>query len=157
DIKANQERLGRLLNGLNIAAELLEAKRDGTLVKLVANTAVLRPPDILGFLADYKWLRDEPMRLEIDFLRGTDRRDPQIEDWLLLAPQVKDATNKYIELNDKQFYIVYRSREENAPNTPNNRFNTYNDPRHRWFAELIAGITVDVPLTDPNEALRRLR
>jgi hypothetical protein len=153
DIEKNENRFERLLTGTNIESYSIEAKRDGKSHVLDVNAAILDPKEVVGFLKDYKWLRGNPMLLEVDFLQGTALRDPEIDDWLLFAPQVKDATNKYIELHGKRFFVVYRSREENNPKA---RFNTYNDPRHRRFAELIAGIVPKNPLTDPNESLAAL-
>lgn len=60
-----------------------------------------------------------------------------------------------MKLNDEKFFIIKRSRHEEE-DSPHPRFNTYNEPRHRWFAELITGIEPEFPLTEPNENLARL-
>ncbi len=89
------------------------------------------------------------MANQIGFLEDTGDRDPAINDWLLLAPCINDPRAK-ITISDVDFDVVYRSRHPESPN----RFNTYNDPIHRQFAE---HITMQQELQNANTALVALR
>lgn len=88
------------------------------------------------------------MREQLDFLKGSGKRAPGIDDWLILAPQTKKprATDRIAGV---EYGVVFRNRRDDGP-----RFTTYNDPIHRKFAEYIA---TQGELTDPNGALLRLR
>jgi hypothetical protein len=89
------------------------------------------------------------MRLQMEFLNKSGLEDPQIDDWLLLGPCI-ESPRAYRPLAAVNFDVVYRSRRDDEKY----RFNTYNDPIHRRFAEHIAGL---MTLQDPNDELTALR
>jgi len=125
--------------------------------KLNANVLELSPAAVVKLLAEYRWYGSErgaprgvnPMRLQVEFLSKLGPEDPQIDDWLLLGPCIETPLN-YRPLAGKDFHVVFRSRRDNEKY----RFNTYNDPIHRRFAEHIAGRAT---LQDANEELAALR
>ena len=82
---------------------------------------------------------------QIDFLRSKGPRDPMIDNWLVVAPQVKKPRGWH-EMLDLQFAGVFRTRrDENRE-----RFSTYNDPKHRHFA---LHLSSNMVLEGPNDEL----
>jgi hypothetical protein len=158
EIRHNENALIHLLKGKKIKRQDLSALVKGRQVRLAANTAVLSPAEVLRFLKSYRWFdRNDrttsrlgnPMAPQIGFLEDTGDRDPAIDDWLLLAPCISDPRAK-LAMEGVSFDVVYRSRHTEAPN----RFNTYNDPIHRQFAEHIA---MQAQLQNANAALDEFR
>ena len=96
---------------------------------------------VLETLSDYVWAKPDAttlLRLELDFLRGSsDLGDPEINDWVLLLPQVK-STRKPWTVDDFSFATVERSRIDNS-----GRFKAFSEPRHRHVAEVFAGLSED--------------
>ncbi len=126
--------------------------------ELRANVVELSPAAVVELLGKYRWYGSErgaprgtnPMRLQMEFLSKRGLEDPQIDDWLLLGPCIEDPRNVR-PLAGKNFHVVFRSRRDNE----RYRFNTYNDPIHRRFAEHIAGLTTLQETNDELTALRR--
>jgi len=153
-IQHNFDSVRRLLGGKVISRVELEATKDGRAEKLAAHVANLPPQDVIRLLEEYKWFDQDavrlgPMTLQIEFLKKTGSEDPQIDNWLLLAPIVRDppATTRFGQFD---FSVSYRGRD---PDSNDTRLNTSTDPKHRRFAQHIAG---HIAMGDPNEALRQL-
>ncbi|MBP0496012.1 Z1 domain-containing protein [Roseomonas indoligenes] len=125
--------------------------------ELSANVVELSPAAVVELLEKYRWYGTErgaprgtnPMRLQMEFLRKRGAEDPQIDDWLLLGPRIEKAS-AVRPLAGVDFDVVFRSRRDNEKY----RFNTYNDPIHRRFAEHIACLTT---LQNANAELTALR
>lgn len=114
------------------------------------------PEKMIDFLKAYKW-QDEntsdtkignPLRLQLEFLQGS-AGSPGIERWLVISPKISSPTSTF-PVNGTNLDVVYRSRQSGS----DNRFNTYNDPRHRAFAQHLAGSCL---LDQPSEALEAER
>lgn len=154
-IKANNDALEAMLSDSRIALEKLTAVARGSLRTLEANTAIFSTAKLLAFLKRYKWFdprsreasNGHPLRLQIEFLEGK-AGEHGIEDWLLLGPKVSPNRGPF-RLKGADFDVVYRSRREQE-----HRFNTYNDPGHRAFAEHICG---QRSLAQADDALNALR
>jgi hypothetical protein len=122
---------------------------------LRAHTATFTTKKLLEFLQSYRWFDPRsreasignPLRLQLEFLQGK-AGEHGIEDWLLLSPQIKNPRGLN-PVNGTDFDVVYRSRHE-LPH----RFNTYNDPVHRLFAEHICGQAILPRADDELNALR---
>ena len=143
---------------VELAAVHLEGKESRSKPhKLRAHVVELSPEAVVELLSNYRWYGSErgaprgtnPMRLQMEFLGKRGSEDPQIDDWLLLGPCIEKPT-AHRPLAGKDFDVVYRSRRDNEKY----RFNTYNDPIHRRFAEHIASLTT---LQHPNQELAALR
>jgi hypothetical protein len=107
---------------------------------------------MVTFLKEYRWSngndknKQRPMELQIEYLQRTGKENPQIDEWLVLAPQIVSPTAK-LQIKGIDFGVIYRERTES-------RFGTYNDPKHRAFA---ADIAYGQPLDGANGALKALR
>jgi Z1 domain len=113
------------------------------------------PERLIDFLKAYHWYDDKladtrlgnPMRLQLEFLQGS-AGSPGIDRWLIVSPEIASPQGS-IALEAANLHVVYRTRRSLGP-----RFNTYNDKRHRAFAEHLAGIK---PLADPSAELEAFR
>jgi hypothetical protein len=158
EITQNNKSFAALVSGVTLHQEKLQARVANRFITLSSYIGTLSPVSVIRFLSDYRWYdpkdiagtkRGNPMALQIDFLKQTGANDPGIVDWLLFAPQIQ-SPRAVVKIGDKDFDVVFRSRQEDAKN----RFNTYNDPIHRAFAEYISE---QKELPEANVALAALR
>ena len=72
---------------------------------------VLQPKVVRDFLTQYKWLPDfdKSMVDVVEYLDGHGDHDPEIDTWLLLAPQLK-GTGKKWHCDESEFSIKERAR-----------------------------------------------
>ena len=154
----NNDCLATLLGDADVRPIDLQAKVKNRTITLPSNVAVLSPASIISFLSAYRWYdpndaagtrRGNPMSLQLEFLKQTGANDPGIDNWVLFAPRIKNP-RAMTKVGRSNFDVVYRSRQVDAKD----RFNTYNDPIHRTFAEYISG-QADLP--EVNSALANLR
>ena len=135
DIKHNFAELLALIGDANVTSERLSAQVGGA-PHLDVNLAVLDPKAMIRFLKAFRWFnsdergRASPMHLQIEFLERTGAQDPGITDWLLMAPQINRDLGT-VKIKGVDFNPISRGYNEG-------RFGTYNDPRHRAYAEYIA-------------------
>lgn len=137
-ISDNNVALARMLSKKTFKQHEFEAETNRGKRRLISQTTGFSTEELIKFLQSYKWYdpknRDakfgNPLALQIEFLKG-DAGDHEIKDWLLFSPRIGTplGTHKFAGTD---FDVVYRSRREEG-----GRFNTYNDPVHRAFAEHI--------------------
>lgn len=143
-IRHNNEALETMLAKSRIDLERMQGEARGSLRTLEAHTAIFTTDRLLTFLKAYRWYNPRsreasnghPLKLQIEFLQGA-AGPHEIEDWVLLSPRITSPRGLN-PINGIDFDVVYRSRHEQQ----DHRFNTYNDPVHRAFAEHISGQTV---------------
>ncbi|MDE3819752.1 Z1 domain-containing protein [Sinorhizobium meliloti] len=136
--ESNNRALERMLAGKSATLRSFEAETRSGMRRLDALTVPFGTTEVVRFLQEYSWYdpknRDakfgNPLALQIEFLKG-DAGDHGIRDWVLLGPKISNPRGVH-QLAGAAFDVVYRSRREEA-----GRFNTYNDPVHRAFAEHI--------------------
>ncbi|MFK4503794.1 hypothetical protein ABIF86_008085 [Bradyrhizobium japonicum] len=154
--KANLESLRDLVDGST--PQRLEATGrnvDGPLT-LTGTVFEVTPDRMIAFLKSYRWYDDKPtqarlgnpLRLQLEFLGGS-AGSPGIDRWLIVSPEIANSQGS-ITLQATDLNVVYRSRKPAG----GARFNTYNDKRHRAFAEHLAGIKA---LIEPSETLDALK
>lgn len=155
-IKDNNEALATMLGKSQIDLEQLQAEVRGSLRTLEAHISIFSTERLLAFLRAYRWFdprsreaaNGHPLKLQMEFLEG--RAGPHdIEDWLLLSPRIK-APRGLNTINGIDFDVVYRSRHAQQQH----RFNTYNDPVHRAFAEHVSAQKILPRADDKLNALR---
>jgi hypothetical protein len=137
-IRANNAALSNLLAGKAIEQRKLVGVVRGAKRSLEALTAQFSTQELLKLLEAYQWYdpgskeawRGNPLRLQIEFLK---KDNHEIADWLLLAPRITPPRAKAV-IHGTSFDVVHRSRHVQQPW----RFNTYNDPAHREYAEHIS-------------------
>ncbi len=150
DIRHNHDALLNLIGQGKIESAKLTATDDKR-IEFDANYTVVGATQMVQFLKDFRWFNKgsegkPPFRLQIEFLEKTGKYDPGITDWLLLAPQSTDP-RELLSIKGVSFAVIYRNYTEN-------RFGTYNDPKHRAIAEYIA---YERDIQIPNENLLKLR
>jgi hypothetical protein len=146
-MKHNERLLIDLLSKSKIHRDRLSVDPSSAFEALLA---VLSPESIIGFLRAYRWLGHmRPVDHDVEFLIGQ-HGDPEIADWLLLAPQVSSSRSWRPQGLD--FASPFRSR------TGTDRFGAYSEPRHRLVARYIARLDADVPTANAAaKGLRRAR
>jgi hypothetical protein len=152
--KLNVDALKKLVHGSKPTR--LEAIGDSSEGPLALNATVFEasPDRLVDFIKAYHWYDDRPtdarlgnpLRLQLEFLEGS-AGSPGVDRWLIVSPEIAGPQGT-ITLEGVDLHIVYRTRRSLGP-----RFNTYNDKRHRAFAEHLAGIK---PLKDASEELEAL-
>lgn len=119
---------------------------------------VERAPDgVKAFLKSYKWLGSDPNLIarELDFMGGTGERDPEIDQWLVIAPQRQDARSDFeCEINGQRMSAFDRGRVDG------HRIGVISEPRHKVLAEYATlGKRKDPdkpPIANPSVDARRL-
>lgn len=95
----------------------------------------LAPDKVMTFLKSYRWLGSNPNLIarELDFLAGTGDRDPEIDQWLVIAPQRRDSrADLECNINGQKMSAFDRSRVDGE------RIGVISEPRHRLFSEYAA-------------------
>lgn len=106
---------------------------------------------VLSALENFKWSQKKhqgvddfnPMDLELRFLSGEMsiedgvKLDPQIDDWLIILPQIKKSSfNDRHQIGGVHSAVVDRATIGDGDES---RFKVIGEPRHRPVAEVIAG------------------
>ncbi|MBI1406022.1 MAG: endonuclease [Caulobacter sp.] len=155
ELKRNITAVNAMVSDSSAAERSITARVKGSLRTLNAVITPASPDKVIAFLEAYRWYNPNtadarlgnPHRLPLEFLKGK-TGDPEIDQWLILSPKIKNPRGVF-QLAGADLDVVFRSRHLEATN----RFNTYNDPVHRAFAEHITGKTV---LSDADDALAAL-
>lgn len=153
--KANLAALEALVEGSEPQALQATGRNADGALALKATVFDTTPERMIAFLRAYRWFDDKPtdprlvnpMQLQMEFLEGSAGL-PGIDRWLVVSPEIANAQGG-ITIEGAELNVVYRSRKPAG----GARFNTYNDKRHRAFAEHLAGIK---PLAEPSETLKPL-
>lgn len=101
---------------------------------------------VLSFLRGYKWLQGHPMLAQIEYLEGR-YGDPQIDSWIVVAPQASERRAVgTVLVAGHEVRVLERTRGHN-------KLTTYNTAPHRRFATHLTGVE---PLPNPDEDLKFL-
>lgn len=150
DLKFNEDLFVRLLADSDLGHSELSVVSSGKRSAFDAFYGVVGHQRMLEVLDAYRWV--EPygttlLTLESQFLHGTATGDPQIDDWLLLMPQLR-SNRKPWQTAGETFSSVERARVGE-----HGRFKAYTDPKHRKVAEVIGGNTIAEETNDEVRAL----
>jgi hypothetical protein len=137
DLRFNEELFARLIADSDMLNPTLVATIKGKQAAFRAYCGIIGHDRMLDVLDSYRW--SEPygtklLKLESQFLHGTAIGDPQIDDWLLLLPQLQRSTRKPWQPAGYTFTSVERARTGES-----GRFKAYTGPDHRSVAEVISG------------------
>lgn len=140
-ITKNNALLAELVGNQAAEERHLEAEINGSMRTLAALTAGFSTDQLIRFLQAYHWYNPKsreatqgnPLRLQLEFLEGKHGAH-EIADWLMVAPRISNPRAK-LKLAGAEFDVVHRSRHADQQY----RFNTYNDPIHRQYAQHISG------------------
>jgi hypothetical protein len=154
DLKFNEELFIRLLANTDLKHSELSATSGGKHSKFDAWYGIVSHDRMLGMLDAYRWV--EPygttlLELESQFLHGAAIGDPQIEDWLLVMPQLQ-LHRKPWQTAGYTFISVERARVGGF-----GRFKAYTGPNHRKVAEIISGNGTAEEANDTVRALAKSR
>ncbi|NRD48803.1 Z1 domain-containing protein [Corallococcus exiguus] len=147
-LAANRELVSSLLDRFPPSRTTLALSFDGKQAETTALTCLVEHGEMLGVLQDYQWTKPGVLSPVIEFLQGG-LGNPGIRDWLFFAPQVSDdnASARW-SAGAVDFNVVYRARIDDS-----DRIKAFTEPRHRKFAEMIAGLRVGEPLNAATEKL----
>ena len=137
--KVNTEAFRALMAGRKLRQDLLSVSSpDGSKdMRLECMSAQLGPQELLEFIREYKWPNEfKGFEEVLIYLRGTGEWDPEIDQWLLLMPQVA-AERPLINLADGCWVkCVERTFLDER------RFDAVTDPMHRKIAEFLAHVNL---------------
>jgi hypothetical protein len=118
-----------------------------------AYVGAVSPGEMLSFLRKYRWEQDKGvLRHEIEYLEGNGG-DPEIGDWLIVAPQLKGEGTEWPEQkisNVPKLSVKKRSRV-------GTRFGVFSEPLHVEASKYIAGLQPsEVSVSSSLEKLRKV-
>jgi hypothetical protein len=156
DLTFNEDLFAQLIADSDLMRSELSAMSAGERFSFDAFYGIIGHEPVLDVLDSYIWA--EPygrtlLKLESEFLHGTAIGDPQIDDWLLLMPQLR-TNRKPWQKAGYTFSSVERSRVDGF-----GRFKAYTGRNHRKVAEVISGrLVAEVASEEVRElAMRRGR
>jgi hypothetical protein len=155
DLKFNEGLFTRLIAECDFNNPGLTVTVNGKRSAFQAFCGIVGHDRILEVLDAYRWA--EPygtrlLKLESQFLHGTAIGDPQINDWLLLLPQLQRSSRKPWQPAGYTFTSVERARVEGS-----GRFKAYTDPGHRLVAEVVSGNAAAEQANNEVHELTKLR
>jgi hypothetical protein len=123
-----------MLAGAKIEKSTLQAVIGAEETAFPALWCELPKDKVAAFLHGYQWGKDNQgtLQLVLEFLENKNR-DPGVDRWLLLAPQLKSGTT--IRLSGAEFSIKERSRSDDG-----GRYLVYSEPTHILMARFLAGV-----------------
>jgi len=131
EMRANWKSFLHMVEGSRFTPTTIALDVDGEHQSYDVMHVELAPDRVGDFLKSYRWLGSNPhlIKRETDFMDGT-RGDPEIERWLVIAPQRRDEpTNLECNVNGQQMSAFKRSRVDGG------RVGVISEPRHRVLAE----------------------
>jgi hypothetical protein len=132
---ANEARARQLLKLAALRATSLEIRTIAAptiAIKTQALVGIVSPQELLEFLRDYRWSKAGALERQMDFLGGASG-SPGIEQWLIVAPQLKDGASTW-DASGFRLSVISRAQE------PSGRYNVYTDPNHVLTAEYLCGL-----------------
>jgi hypothetical protein len=129
-IRANAELFGEVLEGYDLTPMNLSGS-EGSFDAVVVT---LPPTALLQLVGGYRWARSfAPVTRLVEFLSGQGDKDPEIDRWVLIAPQLKKNSRVGPwRVGDFDLSVKFRSRSLEE------RVKAYSEPLHREVAEGIA-------------------
>jgi hypothetical protein len=146
----NQRALEDMLSGRQLDQRKLSFDSGSATTAYVATVS---PDRLVGFLRAYRWLPDKrPVQRDLDYLTSG-RFDPDIDDWLVIAPQLQSLDpNRVLKVDSVELTVKNRKRTSTG-----GRYAVYSEPDHVSMAKYVAGHDVSVAPNDELAALRRPR
>lgn len=137
DLMHNEQLFLPLLTQGDVRRSQLTVQADGLKTTTDAYWTIVPHQDMIQVLDAYRWaepVRHSVLAVELDFFKGRGTSDPQIDDWIILLPQLKTNVRTPWEVAGRIFTTVERSRVGGF-----GRFKAYSDPGHRRVAEVLTG------------------
>lgn len=132
--RSNKDLASEMLAGTKIEKSTLQAVIGMEETTFPAIWCELHKDKVAAFLRGYQWGKDNQatLQLVLEFLESKNR-DPGIDRWLMLAPQLKSGTT--IKISGVEFSIKERSRSDDG-----GRYLVYSEPPHILMARFLAGV-----------------
>jgi hypothetical protein len=138
-IRANEAAMRHLLKTVDMRRSPLRATFEDENIDLDCIWGVAAHAHVLSFYNAFRWsVMNDPAHGRVaEYMAGRAEEvgDPQIDDWLIVAPQ-REAPIDHWDAGRITYGVVRRGRVASLPGGPA-RFKAYSDPRHR---RLVAGI-----------------
>ena len=144
-LRRNLDRFAALMAGADLViADLSTGQETARCIYGVATNEA-----VTDVFRAYEWAGTlRPLQLQIEYLSGQGEVKAAVEDWALIAPQLKRGAPQgwHWDAVDRRFDVKRRSRL-------GDRIKAYSEPEHRAIAEHITGLT---PAAVPNAELDAL-
>lgn len=136
------------LAGQPVFEELVSSPQDSKPYSMHAAIALVSHQAMVETLRKYEWQGKVAALASTLGLFTGQMGDPQIEDWLVIAPQISEAEASGVwQVGTHALRVVNRSRHQDG----SERYKAFTEPRHRKVAEGLIGVSS----TDMNGAARK--
>lgn len=143
-----REQLKGRLNSVDYKLAYVATKRTGETHTKTSKgkmfTAELAPSEMISLLEQFRFReRDEnpdPAHARlIEFLKGSDKRDPKIDRWMVILPQIARGQTKRKWKCGKELRVFERNRvTTDRSDGVSQPFKAFSEERHRRIAEYLA-------------------
>jgi hypothetical protein len=137
---ANVKLVKKLMDGAALSTQDVKLAINGIDESFKAVVTTQTNGALVDFLENFKWESGAASRdwtLVTEFVRGK-HGDPQIDSWLVMAPQMKSEPHGALEIGKHKLRIKQRGRT-------GNRFLVFTEPEHRRVAKWVAGHAPETP------------
>jgi hypothetical protein len=151
-LRANAELFADQLRSTDLVLDDFVIEVDGRRSAAPGYAGLIDHAAVVDVLGDYRWAEPNEsslLTLELEFLRGRSG-DPEIDDWVLYLPQLKNASRIPWQVGGLTFTTVERSRVDGF-----GRFKAFTEPRHRHVAEVLTGRSDGVAVSPLAASLAR--
>ncbi|MGY4505788.1 hypothetical protein ACVWYH_009745 [Bradyrhizobium sp. GM24.11] len=132
DTRANWKSFLRMVEGMRFTPTAIALDVGDEHLSYDVMHVELAPDRVMAFLKSYRWLGSNPNLIarELDFMGGTGDRDPEIDRWLVIAPQRRDSRSDFeCDINGQRMSAFDRGRVDG------DRIGVISEPRHKVLAE----------------------
>lgn len=150
-LSSNRQLFEELLSSIELDDSTLSAGGDS----LRAFVGIVGGARMRDTLSRYEWADGSRyLTRELEYLQGTGPRDCMIDDWVIIAPQLRatPAEHRPWEVGGHQLTVKFRARIEDG-----GRVKAYSEPAHRRIAQHIIGAPELEQASEHLQSLTRLR
>jgi hypothetical protein len=150
-VAVNAELMADILQSTTLTTDDFEVKDEKNVTsRMKAHWGRVQPDRLIDVLKRFQFTTPGVLVAALAFLTG-EMGDPRIDEWLLLAPQVKSDAN-WGPVGGLTFSVADRSRREESAG-----YKAFSEPRHRAVAEHLARVNLRQPLTAKASELSKPR
>lgn len=130
--RANEDLVAQMLSSAgDLRAQTFDVSDGSRTFKMTANWLRIGNDVLVEMLRKFRFLDPHELEPALEFLEGK-MGDPEVEEWLVLAPQVESRAGKWRKFSGLTFSIADRTRRELSRG-----YKAFSEPRHRAVAEYV--------------------
>ena len=150
-VTLNNDLIARLLRSTTLSSDDFEVKDEKNVTfRMKAHWCSLQPDRVIAALRPFQFSKPGVLAAALAFLEGG-MGEPEIDGWLLVAPQVK-SDETWDPVGGLKFSVADRSRREEAAG-----YKAFSEPRHRAVAEHLAMVKLRQALNAKTTELSKRR